>query len=55
MSKTILSVIELVSEEIGNKWRELGRNLGLKESHLNQIEASLPNDLKGRAYEVSSI
>ncbi|XP_049942262.1 fas-associated death domain protein [Schistocerca serialis cubense] len=43
-------VLELVSEEIGRKWKDLARQLGLREGKMNEIEARYPNNLKERVY-----
>lgn len=43
-------VMEKVSEEIGRKWKDLARHLGLREGDINQIETRYPNDLKQRVY-----
>lgn len=44
-------VVERVSEEIGNKWRDLARKLDLRENDLNSFEMKHQHDFKQCAYE----
>lgn len=46
------NIYKTVAEEIGTKWRELGRELGLKESQLDQIHAQNRDDITNKVYEI---
>jgi hypothetical protein len=44
-----------VCKDIGTHWRDLARNLSIREGDIDDIEVQYPRNLKERAYEVFSI
>lgn len=45
-------VLDRVCKDIGTHWRDLARNLSIREGEIDDIEVQYPRNLKERAYEV---
>lgn len=45
------AVVNLVCGDIGTHWRDLARNLSIREGDIDEIEVLYPRQLKERAYE----
>lgn len=46
--------LDHICKDIGTQWRELARNLSIREGEIDDIEVQYPRNLKERAYEVFS-
>ncbi|XP_023716490.1 fas-associated death domain protein [Cryptotermes secundus] len=45
------AVLDRVCKDIGTHWRDLARNLSIREGEIDDIEVQYPRNLKERAYE----
>jgi hypothetical protein len=49
-----LPALDCVCKDIGTHWKDLARNLSMREGDIDEIEEKYPRKLKERAYEVFS-
>lgn len=47
--------VDSVCKDIGTHWRDLARNLSIREGEIDDIEVQYPRNLKERANEVFSV
>ncbi|KDR11191.1 fas-associated death domain protein [Zootermopsis nevadensis] len=45
------AALDHICKDIGTQWRELARNLSIREGEIDDIEVQYPRNLKERAYE----
>lgn len=44
------AIYKLIAGDIGRKWREFGRNLGIKEGDMDSLDCQFPRDFKSKVY-----
>lgn len=50
----LILVLNRVSDRIGNRWRDMARNLDIREFDIDALDAKYPRDLKEKAYQVNN-
>lgn len=48
-------IYKLIASEIGRKWREFGRGIGIREGEMDEVESTFPRDFKSRVMRMLTI